>query len=79
MRMPKTDGADVLKLIKADPQLKKIPVIILTTADNSVEVHRCHKLGCSVYVIKPVEYDTFVDTVKKIGSFLDVIEVPVIE
>ncbi|MGZ8901422.1 MAG: response regulator, partial [Limisphaerales bacterium] len=49
VRMPKVDGVEVLKLIKDDPELRKIPVIMLTTTDDPREVARCHALGCSSY------------------------------
>jgi len=49
--------------IKADPELRKIPVIMVTTTDDPREVERCHALGCSSYITKPVEYDTFVNAI----------------
>ena len=76
IRMPKVDGTEVLQKMKANSQLRKIPVIILTTTDDPEEVELCHKLGCSVYIVKPVEYDNFVDAIRKIGQFLSIIEVP---
>ena len=59
MRMPKVDGAEVLRQIKADPELRKLSVIMLTTTEDARDVERCHELGCSVYVQKPVDYDRF--------------------
>jgi CheY-like chemotaxis protein len=76
IRMPKADGIEVLTTIKADPELMKIPVIVLTTADNTKDVDLCHDLGCSIYVVKPVEYELFVKTARKIGAFLNIIEIP---
>ena len=76
IRMPKIDGVEVLGKLKQDPELKKIPVIMLTTTDDPRTVERCHKLGCSVYIVKPVEYQDFADAVRKIGLLLSVVEIP---
>ena len=76
IRMPKVDGVEVLEKVKQDPELKKIPVIMLTTADDPITIERCHDLGCGVYIVKPVEYEDFTDAVRKIGLFLSVVEIP---
>lgn len=76
IRMPKIDGVEVLEKLKVDPELKKIPVIMLTTTDDPRTVERCHKLGCSVYIVKPVEYQDFADAVRKVGLLLSVVEIP---
>ncbi len=76
IRMPKIDGVEVLEEVKKDPELKKIPVIMLTTTDDPRTVERCHKLGCSVYIVKPVEYQDFADAVRKVGLLLSVVEIP---
>ncbi len=76
IRMPKVDGVKVLERIRQDKRLRRIPVIILTTTDDPVEVERCHRLGCSIYIVKPVEYDDFVDAIRKVGSFLSIVSVP---
>ena len=76
IRMPKLDGTEVLKQIKEDPVLRKIPVIMITTTDDPREVERCHALGCSSYITKPVEYDEFVHAIRQLGLFLAVVQVP---
>jgi CheY-like chemotaxis protein len=76
IRMPKVDGAEVLRQIKADPELKKIPVIMLTTTDDPREVARCHAVGCNNYVVKPVDYDKFAEAVKQFGLFISLVQVP---
>jgi len=78
IRMPKMDGTEVLKKIKNDPELLKMPVIMVTTTDDPREVAHCHKLGCSNYITKPVEYDSFVNAIKQLGLFLIVVQIPVI-
>jgi CheY-like chemotaxis protein len=79
IRMPKIDGIEVLKRVKADDELKKMPVMMLTTTDDPREVEHCHKLGCSNYVTKPIDYDKFVDAVRKLGLFLLIIQIPTID
>ena len=72
--LPKVDGMKVLKKIKQNLQLKKIPVIILTATDDRDTIERCYDLGCSTYIVKPTEQKDFEETVKKIGRFLSIIE-----
>ena len=76
IRMPKVDGVEVLRQIKKDEALSKMPVIMVTTTDDPKEINHCHELGCSIYVTKPVEYEHFVDAIKKLGLFLTVIKLP---
>lgn len=76
IRMPKIDGVDVLGKIKADESLKKLPVMMLTTTDDPREVERCHQLGCNIYITKPVEYDWFIESIRQLGLFLMVVQVP---
>ena len=76
IRMPKVDGVEVLRQLKENPDLSKMPVIMVTTTDDPREVRHCHELGCSIYITKPVEYESFIDAIKKLGLFLTVIKVP---
>lgn len=76
IRMPKVDGVEVLERIKADPELRKLPVIMITTTEDPREVERCHILGCSHYITKPIDYDSFVHAIRQLGLFLAVVQVP---
>ncbi len=76
IRMPKIDGVQVLERVKRDTELKKIPVIMLTTTDDPREVDRCHRLGCSSYLTKPVDYDKFVLSIRQLGLFLSIVQYP---
>ncbi len=76
IRMPKVDGVEVLARVKADEELRKVPVIMLTTTDDPREIERCHALGCSHYITKPIDYDTFVSVLQQLGLFLLVVQVP---
>jgi CheY-like chemotaxis protein len=79
IRMPKVDGVEVLRQIKADLELRKIPVSMLTTTDDPREVERCHGLGCSNYLVKPVDYEKFSEAMKQLGLFISLVQVPGIE
>ncbi len=76
IRMPKVDGYEVLKFIKNDPLLKKIPVIVLTTAGDQHVFSKCQDYGCNMFIAKPVEYDEFVESITRISHFISIIEVP---
>lgn len=78
IRMPKVDGIEVLRQIKADKYLRKMPVIMLTTINDPREVALCHELGCSFYVVKPANYNDFMSCVEQLGAFLSLpsVEVP---
>ena len=76
IQMPRLDGMEVLALAKADPELCKIPVIMITTTDDPREVAKCHALGCSNYIVKPIYYDSFMNAVRQLGLFLSIVEVP---
>ena len=76
IRMPRVDGVEVLRRIKADPELRKMPVIMLTTTEDPREIQNCYDLGCSCYVTKPVDYLKFSEMLTRIGLFLMVVQVP---
>jgi len=76
INMPRLDGIEVLARMKSDEATAKIPVIMLTTTDDPREIGRCYELGCSVYITKPVEYPAFVEAVKRLGLFLQVVQIP---
>lgn len=76
IRMPKVDGIEVLRRLKEDPELSKLPVIMLTTTDDSREVERCYELGCNVYIQKPVDYDRFAEAIRRLGLFVTLVLVP---
>ena len=76
INMPRVDGVEVLRQVKASEATARIPAIMLTTTDDPREVERCYELGCSVYVTKPVEYDAFVEAIQRLGLFLQVVQVP---
>ncbi len=76
LNMPVMDGYQVLERMKADPRTKQIPVVVLTTTDDAREVSRCYELGCSVYITKPVEYESFSAAIQQLGLFMSIVTVP---
>lgn len=76
IRMPKVDGVEVLRQIKADKDLHKLPVIMLTTTEDPREVDRCHDLGCNIYLQKPVDYEKFAEAMRRLGMFITLLLVP---
>ena len=76
LNLPGLNGYQVLTHLKADAHTKSIPVIILTTTEDPLEIEKCYALGCNVYVTKPVEYEQFADAVRKFGLFLSIVQIP---
>jgi CheY-like chemotaxis protein len=76
LNLPDMTGVDILKRIKTNDHLKRIPVVVLTTTDDAAEIQRCYDLGCNVYITKPVNYDNFANAIRQLGLFFSVIQVP---
>jgi CheY-like chemotaxis protein len=69
IKMPKLDGIQVLKIIKNNEDLRTIPVVMLTSSAMESDLMESYNLGVNAYVVKPVDFQVFIDTVKKIGFF----------
>jgi CheY-like chemotaxis protein len=78
IRMPKVDGIEVLRRLKSDPVLAKLPVIMLTTTDDTREINRCYALGCNGYIQKPVDYEKFADAIRNLGLFVPLLLIPTV-
>jgi CheY-like chemotaxis protein len=76
INMPRLDGVEVLRQVKADAKTAKLPVVMLTTTDDPREVQKCYQLGCSVYITKPVVYEDFIEAIKRLGLFLAIVKIP---
>lgn len=76
LKMPKLDGTEVLRQLKADPAMQMIPVVVMTSSREDADLHRTYSLGANAYVVKPVKFHEFVDAVKQVGSFWGVINEP---
>ncbi len=69
LKLPKINGLQVLKQLKSDESLKAIPICVLSSSRESKDLEECYKLRVNAYVVKPVKFNDFVDTVKKLGVF----------
>ena len=76
LNLPDMSGVSILERLKADENLRNMPVIVLTTTDDQREIQRCYDLGCNVYITKPVNYETFAQAIRQLGLFLSVMQVP---
>jgi|ERR1035437_3371738 CheY-like chemotaxis protein len=77
IKMPRMDGIEVLRNIRSDAALKRIPVVVLTSSREENDLINTYELGVNAYVLKPVDFKQFVEAVKQIGSFWAVLnEIP---
>ena len=76
LKMPKVDGIEVLRRIKADDMLKVIPVVLLTSSKEERDIVESYKLGVNAYIVKPVEFEKFVRAVSEIGLFWLILNQP---
>lgn len=76
IKMPKVDGIEVLRQIKSDPQLKLIPVVVLTSSREEQDLVNSYQLGVNAYIVKPVLFQEFVEAVKQVGAFWAVMNEP---
>jgi len=70
VRLPRVDGIEVLRRLKANDELSKIPVIMLTRVEDPAQVRECYGLGCSFYIVKPSDYTAFMECVEYLGGLL---------
>ena len=77
LNMPKKDGREALREIKADPVLRKIPVVVLTTSKADTDIGRIYELGANSFISKPVSFESLVDVMKTIGRYwFEIVELP---
>ena len=69
IKMPKVDGIEVLRRLKADPETRSVPVVIMTSSAEQRDLVDSYKLGVNSYIVKPVEFEAFLETVAKIGLY----------
>jgi two-component system, chemotaxis family, response regulator Rcp1 len=69
LNLPRLDGREVLRIMKSDPILRRIPVVVLTTSSNERDILSVYDVGGNCFVTKPLDYDDFVDTIGEIVSF----------
>lgn len=76
LKLPKVDGLEVLAQLKSDPELKKLPVVVLTSSREEQDLLDSYELGTNAYVVKPVDFHEFVDSIKTLGLFWAVVNQP---
>ena len=78
LNMPRKDGREALKEIKANPEFRRIPIVVLTTSKAEEDILRTYDLGVNSYVTKPVTFDSLVETIKVLGKYwFEIVELPV--
>jgi CheY-like chemotaxis protein len=76
LKMPKVDGHEVLRQIRADPYLRLIPVVILTSSREEKDLYSSYDKGANAYVVKPVDFEDFISAISKLGIFWAVLNEP---
>ena len=76
LKMPKVSGIQVLEKVKSDPDLKSIPVVILTSSKEDPDIKKCYALGANSYIVKPVDSDSFFLAIKEIGLYWMILSEP---
>lgn len=76
LKLPKVDGIEVLRRIRAHPQLHQLPVVLLTTSRQSRDIDQAYELGCNSYIVKPLDFTQFSDAVKTLGLYWLVVNTP---
>lgn len=69
LKMPKVDGIQVLREIKSDPTLKLVPTVVLTSSREQQDIVESYRLGVNAYIVKPVEFEKFIEAVRQLGLF----------
>ena len=76
LKMPKVTGIQVLEKVKSDPDLKSIPVLILTSSREDPDIAKCYSLGANSYIVKPVDSNNFFSAIKEIGLYWMILNQP---
>ncbi|HJU83810.1 MAG TPA: response regulator [Holophagaceae bacterium] len=76
LKLPRIDGLEVLRTIRAEPQLKTLPVVALTSSREEPDLARCYELGVNAYVVKPVNFPDFIEAARNLGVFWALINEP---
>lgn len=77
MNLPDMSGLDILREVKGNKHLKCVPVVVLTTTDDSEEIRRCYDQGANFYITKPVNYEGFANAIRQLGLFFTIVQIPV--
>ncbi len=69
LKLPKISGLEVLQKVKSDEELKKIPIVVLTSSKEEPDIRECYRLGVNSYIVKPVDFEKFIEAVRNIGLY----------
>jgi two-component system response regulator len=75
LKLPKVDGMEVLRRLKADERTRTIPVVVLTSSNEDRDLEEAYKLGVNSYIVKPVDFDKFVEAVERLGLYWSLLNV----
>jgi len=76
LNMPGMSGQRVMKALKDDERTKQIPIIVLTTTDSPAEIKECYRLGCDLFMTKPMQYEEFAGNIRQLGLGFQIIAIP---
>ena len=76
LKLPKVNGIEVLREIRAAPQLRNLPVVMVTSSREEPDLRTCYEIGCNAYVVKPVDFSQFTEALKVLGCFWAVLNEP---
>lgn len=76
LKMPRADGMEVLRQMKGDANLNRVPVVVMTSSREEQDLAECYALGVNAYVVKPVKFPDFIEAVKQLGAFWAVLNEP---
>lgn len=70
IRMPVVDGKEVIRQVKQDKELQNMPIVVLSATDDTWEKENCYSLGCSTYIVKPIQHEEFTKVINQLGHYL---------
>lgn len=76
LKMPKVDGLEVLRIVKQDPDMKAVPIVMLTSSREESDLIMSYNLGVNAYVVKPVDFKSFISAVQELGAFWGMLNEP---
>jgi two-component system response regulator len=69
IKLPRVNGIEVLRKVKADPDLRMVPIVMLTSSKEGPDIQECYRLGANSYIVKPVDFDKFTEAVVQLGFY----------
>ncbi len=76
LKLPKVDGLEVLRALKSDPRTQSIPIVVLSSSRQNSDLAESYKLGANSYIVKPVDFEKFVEAVQQVGQYWAVLNEP---